>query len=84
MEVELCRSKAETHFSASKRKDEQVLEEREKIRRERAEKTAKLRALRLSKDEADKGTAKKDEAENAVEKDKTISSRLPQAHRRFT
>ena len=45
-----AKSKAEQQFTATQKKDRQVLAEREKVRQERAEKTARLKALRLAKE----------------------------------
>ena len=49
-----ARSRAEELFTATQKKDKQVLKEKEKAEREIAERTAKLRALRLAKEAADK------------------------------
>jgi len=48
------RSRAEKHFTATQRKDDQVLKEREKARQKAADHIARLRALRLAKEAADK------------------------------
>lgn len=51
---EAARTKAQSHFQASEKRDQMV---RDEIARERAAtdaKTAKLRALRLAKEEADR------------------------------
>ncbi len=48
------KSKAEEQFAATQKKDKQARNEKEKARRERAEHVAKLRALRLAKEAADK------------------------------
>jgi len=79
-----AKSKAEEHFTASKRKDEQDLKDKEIVRRERAEKVAKLRALRLSKEATDKEAAERVDANKAAADNKIVSRRLPQAHRRLT
>jgi hypothetical protein len=52
-----ARSKAEERFTASMKKDKQAMLEREKERQELADRTAKLRALRLAKEAADKEAA---------------------------
>ena len=52
-----ARARAEEQFSATQKKDEQVLNERERERQEKAAHVAKLRALRLAKEAADKATA---------------------------
>ncbi len=50
--------RAEEQFSATQKKNKQVLNEKEKARRERAEHVSNLRALRLAKEAADKEAAK--------------------------
>lgn len=49
-----ARSRAEELFTATQKKDKRVLKEKEKAERDIAERTAKLRALRLAKEAADK------------------------------
>ena len=51
------KSKAEEKFAVTQKKAIQALNEREKVRLEKGELTAKLRALRLAKEEADKKAA---------------------------
>ncbi len=51
------KSRAEQQFAATQKKDKQVLKEKEKARQERAKHVAKLRALRLAKEAADKEAA---------------------------
>ncbi len=51
------KSKAEELFAATQKKAKQALNEKEKARQERAEHVAKLRALRLAKEAADKEAA---------------------------
>ncbi len=53
------KSRAEQQFAATQKKDQQALKEKEKARRERADHVAKLRALRLAKEAADKEAAEK-------------------------
>jgi uncharacterized protein YifE (UPF0438 family) len=48
------KSRAEEKFSATQKKDKQALTEREKAWQQRMEHTARLRALRLAKEAADK------------------------------
>ena len=62
------KSRAEEQFTATQKKDKQALNENEIAQQEKAEHTARLRALRLSKEEAD--------AEKAAAKNKK-SSRFP-------
>ena len=48
------KSRAEEQFAATQKKNKQALKEKEKIRQERAEQVASLRALRLAKEAAKK------------------------------
>lgn len=63
-----AKSRAEGLFTATQKKDQLVHKEREKALQDRAEHTAKLRALRLAKEAADKETAEKAAAEKAAAK----------------
>ena len=76
-----AKSRAEEHFTATQKKDKQVLKEKEKARQEKADHVAGLRALRLAKEAADKKAAEAAAAEKMAAKNKK-QSRLPQAHRR--
>lgn len=49
-----AKSKAEELFAAAQKKDKQILEDKDKARQKSVEHTAKLRALRLAKEAADK------------------------------
>ena len=51
------KSRAEEQFAATQKKDKRVLNEKEIAWQERAEKVARLRALRLGKEAADKEAA---------------------------
>ena len=75
------KSRAEEQFAATQKKDKQPLKEKEKARQEMAERVARLRALRLAKEAADKGAAAAAAAEKAAAKNKKPSP-LPQSHRR--
>ena len=75
------KSRAEEQFAATRKKDKQALKEKEKARQERAEHTARLRALRLAKEAVDKKAAEKAAAEKAAAKKKKPSP-LPKTHRR--
>lgn len=87
-----ARLRAEQQFAATqkKKKDKQVLKEREKAERERAEHRAYLRGLRLAKEAADKAAAAetaKMPAKKSVKKSvagvsSADSDSPPQAHRR--
>jgi len=74
-------SRAEEQFVATQKKDKQPLKEKEKARQEMAERVARLRALRLAKEAADKEAAAAAAAEKAAAKNKKPSP-LPQSHRR--
>lgn len=54
---EEARRKAQEHFDKVKRHDAEIVKEREKLQQADAEKTARLRALRLAKEAADKAAA---------------------------
>ena len=62
------KSRAEEQFAATQKKDKQALKEKEKTRQERAEHMARLRGLRLAKEEADRKAAEKAAEEEAAEK----------------
>jgi hypothetical protein len=52
------KSRAEEQFAATQKKAKQAIKEQDKARQERAESMARLRALRLAKETADKEAAK--------------------------
>ncbi|TQV69741.1 hypothetical protein [Denitrobaculum tricleocarpae] len=52
--LKTAKSKAEEQFAATQKKDQKALHERDQARQKSAEHTAKLRALRLAKEAADK------------------------------
>lgn len=62
------KSRAEEQFDASRKKDKPALGDREKARQEEAKSVAKLRALRLAKEAADKEAAEQAEAVKAAAK----------------
>ncbi len=65
------KSRAEEQFAATQKKDKQALKEKEKVRHERAEHVAGLRALRLAKEAADiKAAEKEAEEKEAAKKSK--------------
>ena len=65
------KSRAEEQFAATQKKNKQALKEKEKVRQERAEQVASLRALRLAKEAADKKIdAEKATAKNSAAKKK--------------
>ncbi len=51
------KSKAEKLFAATQKKNKRALDEKEKARQDSAEQVARLRALRLAKEAADKEAA---------------------------
>ncbi len=57
--LQSVKSRAEEKFAATQKKDKQALKEKENAWQQRMEHTARLRALRLAKEAADKG--KKDD-----------------------
>jgi hypothetical protein len=60
-----AKSRAEEQFTATQKKDKQVLKDKEKARHDRAEGVSKLKALRMTKEAADKESAAVIEAEKA-------------------
>ncbi len=64
------KSMAEEKFAAIQKKDKQALTNRENARQADAEHTAKLRALRLAKQAADKDAAEAADAAKAASKNK--------------
>ena len=76
-----AKSRAEELFTATHKKDQLALKEKEKAQRERADHVAGLRALRLAKEAADKAAAEEADATKAAAKTKK-PSRLPQGQRR--
>ncbi len=52
--LQTVKSRAEEKFAATQKKDKQVLKEKETAWQQRMEHTARLRALRLAKEAADK------------------------------
>ncbi len=83
------KSRAEEQFTATQKKAKQALTDSENARQERADHIAKLKALRLAKEAADreveqtadaeKAAAKKTAAKKAAAKNNK-SSDLPQIH----
>jgi len=56
--MKTARSKAEQQFSATQKKDEKAIKEKENAKKEAAGKVARLRALRLKKKDADRTVAR--------------------------
>ena len=52
--IKTLKSRAEEKFAPTQKKDEQALKEKENAWQQRMEHTARLRALRLTKEAADK------------------------------
>jgi len=78
------KSRAEQHFATSQKKDDKLIKQKEKTQRERDERMARLRDLRLAKEAAEQaGTA--DAASPAAEPEASMSAeeftaRLPKVH----
>ncbi|MBT6096279.1 MAG: hypothetical protein HOH04_15445 [Rhodospirillaceae bacterium] len=51
------RSRAEAQFTATQKKDEKALKEKEKLKKDKADQLKRLRTLRLDKEAADKKAA---------------------------
>ena len=80
-----ARLRAESQFAATqKKKDKQVLKDREIAEKKRADHRAYLRGLRLAKEAADKEAADKEGTAKKTGKSGTAAgdSEMPQAHRR--
>ncbi len=60
-----AKSRAEQHFTATQKKDKQILQEKEDARQARADGVARLKALRLAKEAVDKQAEEAAEAEKA-------------------
>ncbi len=58
-----AKARAEEQFAATQKKAKQALNEKEKVVQERVEHVARLRALRLAKEAADKKATEKAAAE---------------------
>ncbi len=67
------KSRAEEQFTASKKKTNQTLKEKERAWQEIGEKTARLKALRLAKEAADREAAEAAAAEKAA----TVGAKKP-------
>ena len=67
----LSKSKAEELFTATQKQDKKFLKEKEQAQQQRAEGVAKLRALRLDKEAADKVVAEQEAAAKASPKKKS-------------
>jgi hypothetical protein len=74
------RAKAQEQFAATQKKAKQSLNEKQKARRDIAERMARQRALRLAKETADKESEALESETPVATKAKSL--RLPQAHRR--
>ena len=69
------KSRAEQHFSAAK-KDDKTIKQKEKAQRERDDRMARLRELRLAKEAAEQGAA----TEPATGGEDAAAPRLPKVH----
>ncbi len=68
-----AKSRAEEQFAATQKKAKQALNEKEKAVQERVEHVARLRALRLAKEAADKKISEEAAIEKAAAKKKKPS-----------
>jgi hypothetical protein len=75
-----ARSRAEVEFSAAQKKSKTALEENERLRDEKAQHVADLKAKRLAKEAEERGQAASEPAKKPAQKKKT-SANLPQFHR---
>ena len=75
------RKNAQNYFARAEQRDKLVRQEIEKERAASAAKTAKLRALRLAKEAADKEEADKVAAERTAAKVKADAERTPRRSR---
>jgi|TARA_Y100000031_G_scaffold148324_1_gene184489 colicin import membrane protein len=66
-----AKSRTEKQFTATQKRDKQILKEREKARREKAEHVAKLRALRLAKEAADKEASEEPDVKSGAAENET-------------
>jgi len=62
------KSRAEEQFAATQKKDKQALQEKEKLRQDKADHASSLRVLRLAKEATDKKAEELAEAEEAAAK----------------
>ena len=60
-----ARLRAEEQFAATQKKDKQALKEKDRARQEIADRMARLRALRLAKEAADKGGVARNKTKSA-------------------
>jgi len=65
-----AKARAEALFSPTPKKDDHVLQEKEKAQRDRVDHVANLRALRLAKEAADKKSAEQTAARKLATKNK--------------
>ncbi len=73
------KSRAEEQFTASKKKSDQVLKEKDRAWQEIGEKSARLKALRLAKEASDREAAAAAAAEKAATTSTKKPKRAPQA-----
>jgi hypothetical protein len=65
---------AEERFTATQKKDKQAMSDREKERQDMTDKIAKLKALRLAKEAADKEAAAKKPVKKTAAKKRTAKT----------
>lgn len=73
-------ARADEQFAGGKKKQSELVIQKEKARRERAKRVAGLRALRLAK-EAESSQENKRDAEASTPKPEQAPPNLPKAHR---
>ena len=80
-QVEVSRRQAEERFKSPRKSDSKTPEAADSLRQAEAAKTARLRALRLAKEAADKETANR-EAAAAMARRTEARTHRPTGHRR--
>ncbi len=68
-----ARSKAEERFAKMRQQQKKAETERDKAQQENAQKTARIRALRLAKEASEKDTLDREDDDKATAKGKTLS-----------
>lgn len=86
------RSRAEQHFASGQKNDQTLIKQKEKTQRERDERMARLRDLRLAKEAAEQSAAEETTAPQAdgagkaaaksepLAESEDVSARLPRVH----
>lgn len=74
------KSRAEHQFAAAQKKDDPVIKQKEKSQRERDERMARLRELRLAKEAAEQQATTAPDAPAPADDPETVTDRLPKVH----